>query len=56
MRSSFGNAKILGIPNSIIIPPESHQSALIEHSRDDDDTLKETSKYLSSFMTNMQEI
>jgi len=56
VRSSFGNAKILGIPNSFLIPLESHQSALNEHTRDDDDTMKETAEYLSSFMANMPEI
>jgi len=56
MRSSFGNAKILGIPNSILIPLESHRSALNEQARNDDDTMKDTSEYLSSFMANMPEM
>jgi len=55
LRSSFGNAKILGI-NSILIPLESHQSALNEQARNDDDTMKDTSEYLSSFMANIHEI
>jgi len=39
-----------------MIPLESHQSALNEQARNYDDTMKETSEYLSSFMSNMPEM